>query len=128
MLTQVGLAVFSQERGERFGGVRLPATPAAEPNSTSDSGRQPYAKGCRPRQHGTKGGGFAPRYYSATHIWASTTRTETLPPNRVVGVNTNTRWAPPAPTGRHPLPWWRAESLALEGRAVEGLIMGCRGN
>ena len=64
----------------------------------------PYATGCRPRQHGTKGGGFAPRYYSATHIWASTTRTETLLPNRVVGVNTNTRWAPPAPTGGRPAP------------------------
>jgi hypothetical protein len=25
-------------------------------------------------------------------------------PNRVVGVNTNTRWAPPAPTGRRPAP------------------------
>ena len=25
-------------------------------------------------------------------------------PNRVVGANTNTRWAPPAPTGRRPAP------------------------
>ena len=90
-------------------------TPAGHPPPRSlievrQATDSPYATGCRPRQHGTKGGGFAPRYYSATHIWASTTRTETLPPNRVVGVNTNTRWAPPAPTGRRaPLPWWRAE-------------------
>jgi hypothetical protein len=45
-------------------------------------------------------------------------------PNRVVGVNTNTRWARQPPRAAAPLHWWRAESLALEGRAVEGFIIG----
>ena len=57
---------------------RHPPPPASHRGQTATD--SPYATGCRPRQHGTKGGGFAPRYHSATHIWASTTRTETLPP------------------------------------------------
>jgi hypothetical protein len=82
---------FLQERGA-LGGVRLPATPAVP----LDRDRQPYARAAV-HVSTERNRGFAPRYYSATHIWASTTNAGTLLPNRVVGLNVDTRWDTPAP-------------------------------
>jgi hypothetical protein len=95
----------------RSGEERLAAYDRRPPrrgvSSRSDSGRQPYARAAG-HVSTERNGGFAPRYCSATHIWASTTTTGTLLPNRVVGVNVNARWDT-RPLGAPPLPWWRAE-------------------
>src|SRR5262245_59505624 len=72
-----------QESGEALGGVTTVGLPprGAQRGHTGD--RQPIRQSCRPRQHGTNGG-FAPRDYNATHIWASTITAGTLLPKRAV--------------------------------------------
>ena len=85
-------------------------------SSRSESDRQPIRQGL-PATSGTeRGGGFAPRYYNATHIWASTTRTETL-------LQTASSALTPMPDGHRqppraaaPLPWWRVFGSRRKGR------------
>ena len=50
--------------------------------------------------------GFAPRYYTATQFWASTTTAGTLLPNRVAALTsissgTCPKWDTPGPSARH---------------------------
>jgi hypothetical protein len=69
-----------QESKEALGGVRLSDTAA---RSSMGSHGWPAANTPKlPATSATERMGFAPRYYNATHIWASTVTAGTLLPKR----------------------------------------------
>jgi hypothetical protein len=91
--TALGIEWFGGGAHREFARHGWPAVPpgagsawrrmtAGHPPVRLDRDRQPYAKAAG-HASTERNGGFVPRYYSATHIWASTTTTGTPLPHRV---------------------------------------------
>jgi hypothetical protein len=93
----LGWLAVPSRGGGAFGGVRPPATPrrgAHRGQTVADS----HTPGLSATSARNETGRVVPRYYNATHIWASDNHHWTLLPNpRRSAVNGNTRWGTPAP-------------------------------